>query len=261
MATPPGINQLDPGDFPALPDKEKLVRAINPFLGATAAALRAGLTFKENFYGHIKVLEVTCPEDWATPTLATGWAVLTTGVDPQPFAVRKTVSGDVQARGRLDWTAGGTPGGAQLIASLGADYAASHREVFDIFATDGANYVPATISINSAGELRWETISAGYRALSFSGDVWWSASNRAPPSWPVPVDFALPDTFTAKPGAVLVLRCEETGSNAPVGAVSVDGWTLVTSRAEESRQVIRLPRVNGLAAGYRYRLTLLVLPE
>ena len=59
MATPPGVKELDAKDFPALPDGEKLARALNPFLSATAQALRAGLTFRENFAGVLKVLEVT----------------------------------------------------------------------------------------------------------------------------------------------------------------------------------------------------------
>lgn len=262
MAAPPGVTQLDPGDFPNLPDRERLVRALNPFLQATSSALQAGLTFGENFAAFVKAVEVTCPEDWRTPTMGAGWSgTFAAATDPQPMSFRKRPDGKVEVRGRADYPSG-TPTSGAALATLGSVYAPAHRETFDVYATDGTTYTPASLQVSpGTGAITWIASAGGYRGLSFSGDVWWMAADRTPLAWDTPVDFSLPATFPGKPGAVLLLRAEELGSGAPIAAVSVDGWRLQTNTGADGKQIVRLPRVNGLTPGLKYRLTLLVLPE
>lgn len=264
MATPPPKKTLTLEDVPGAPGwLEKLLGPLNTALRASAEALERGLTFRENFSGEVRQVDVTPPEEWFTPTLALGWSSSVSGTDPQPFSLRKTFSGKVEARGRLDWTSGGTPSSAQLISSLASMYAPSHREVFDIYGFDSAlAYKPSTVSINAAGEIRWETPSGGFRNMSFSGDVWWTAADSSPPRWASPLEVRLgtpQQRFVGRPGAVLCLSARRKQSPDKGAVVSAIDWSPLPG--ERGEMGIRIHRVWGLAPGVGYTLTLLVLPE
>lgn len=259
MAAPPTISRLDQADLPNMPDADRLMRALNPFMGSTVSALARGLTFRENFACALKTLEVTAPDDWKPLDISTYG--LTPQTDPSVIPERlpsaKWLNGDVLLRGLAKHRATNIMGYAQAIAKLPAGlfgfgyqvtYYAGTASVLDSNGDTGLIFIAGSSATPS-------------EVVSFDGIRLTPRKGTAPPQWTAPVEFTVPDGFPGKPGAVLVWRCEELGRGAPIEGVAVPGFQLVASRDDEKRQIIRLPRITGLTPTLKYRLTLLILPE
>lgn len=82
---------------------------------------------------------------------------------------------------------------------------------------------------------------------------------HSPKPWPKPVQMVLGEKGKPFPGdvqEVRVIKVERKDGNLP-GPVSVEGWQ-AGPIGEDGRRTLTLPRVNGLAPGVRYTLTLLI---
>lgn len=257
MAPPPPKRLLTKDDAPGAPDwLDRLLGPLNAFVGPTATALGQNLTFRENFAGEVRTVDLLCPEDWVTPTLSAGWSSTIAGTSPRPLSYRKTFDGKVEVRGRFTFSTGVPSASAPVIEFPSEGWLPDRREVFDAFSSP-----PAVLSAFGTA-LRWE--SGGYTNVSASGDVFWMASDRTPPRWATPVDVKLgapQRAFPGRPGSVQVLRATVQGSpTAPAVVTAIDAEFINLERAREAPGV-RIHRVWGLVPGVRYTLTLLVLPE
>lgn len=236
---------------------EGVLLPLNAFIKPTAEALSQGLTFRENFAGEVRVVEVTPEEDWVTPAMSDGWEAVT---DAPAMAYRKLLDGTVQVRGRASY-ASGTPSAQDAIIPIPSGWEPEGREVFDCYGTAGGVYTPAVLTCHTEA-LRW--ITGGYTNLSVSGDVWWTASDRTPPRWTRPVDVKLGSPqkpFRGKPGAVIPLFARKKSSaTAPAVAAHVD-WTAINLERQASAPGVRIHRIWGLEPAVEYAVTLLILPE
>lgn len=263
MAPPPPKRLLSKEDAPGAPEwLERLLGPLNAFINPAATALGQGLTFRENFAGEVRTVDVLCPEEWVAVSdeasgLGAGWSVnITTSASPRLLSYRKTQDGMVEVRGRVTFSTG-TPTGANPIINFpNAGWLPDRREVFDAFST-----TPAILSAFGTS-LKWE--SGGFTNISTSGDVFWMASDRSPPRWATPVDVKLGTAqhpFPGRPGSVQVLRATVQGNlTAPAVVTALDAEFINLERAKASPGV-RIHRVWGLVPGMRYTLTILVLPE
>lgn len=261
MATPPPNKTITSEDVPGAPGwLDRLLDPLNAHMRSVASALERGLTQRENAAGEERVVTITVPEDWVTPTLASGWAAVG-GTAPRPLQYRKTWDGKVEVRGRVDYPTG-TPATSATIFTLPTGYAPDLREIFDCRAADGAlAYSPATLSAYD-GAVRWE--AGGHRNLSASGDVWWMASDRTPPRWETPVDVRLGSAqrpFPGKPGSVDVRSVVLPGNPSAAAFASGIDWTPIAPERGQRVNGIRIHRVWGLTPGLTYSLTLFISPE
>lgn len=257
MAAPPPKRLISTDEIQDAPSWiEKVVSPINAFLKATSAALDRGLTLRENFAGEVRVVEVTPPEDWVTPTLSTGWSAVT---DAPTLAYRKLLDGTVEVRGRA--TRGSAPTVQDPIIPIPVGWEPEGREVFDCYATVAGTYTPAVMTCHT-GALRW--LTGGYTNMSLSGDVAWTASDRTPPRWATPVDVKLGTEqapFPGRPGFVTVLRCKQKRDASLPAPVAHLDWEPVNLERQKSAPGLRIHRVWGLEPGITYLITLHVAPE
>jgi hypothetical protein len=105
---------------------------------------------------------------------------------------------------------------------------------------------------NVAGEVRTVDVVAPTEA---------AFTAHSPPAWPKPVDVEL-GQGRRFPGAVQEVRVVKVTRADGVlpGPVDVTGW-LDVQPGRDGKRLLRFPRMNGLAPGVRYRLTLLILAE
>lgn len=258
MAPPPPKKTVTREDAPGAPEwVERLVAPINAFMSPTAAALARGLTFRENFAGEVKTVEVTPPEDWEAVTFAAGSGFLSPIGPNRQLEVRKTQDGTVKARGVFGPT-GGAPVAGTLISALSAALVSDEREIFPVY-TEAPSSI-GSLSISSTG-LRFESGNAG--AIAVTG-LEWMAADRRPPRWATPVDVRLgteQTPFPGRPGAVHILDAREKGFVLnPVVITGLD-WVAINMEKQKNAPGVRLHRVWGLSPGITYTLRLLILPE
>lgn len=254
MAAPPPDRKLNTDDIPEAPSwLGKLVLPLNSFIAPVAAALKAGLTFKENFAGEVKTVTVTPPDDWTylTSGFGGGWS-LYDGTN-FPVAYRKTEHGEVVWRGLVK---GGALGfGAPVVSFTGAlaGLAPVNKHPFAVV----SNYAFGSAEVQTGG-LYAAVGSAAW--FGFDG-VQYMASDRTPPRWATPVTVKLgtpQKPYAGRPATVIVLSArQQNAPTAPVAVSAID-WTATTS---DKSTAIQVWRVWGLAPGVAYSLTLAILPE
>lgn len=259
MAAPPPKKTVTREDAPGAPEwVDRLVAPINAFMMPTAAALARGLTFRENFSGEVKTVEVTPPEDWELAPLGTGWAY---HGDPAfsggSAYVRKGITGEVETRGLVRRTSGS----ATLIVPYANPGTYTPGSGNAQFRPTRANDADASVVIEPIG-IYFRTGSAA-SWVSLDG-LRWQAADRRPPRWATPVDVRLgteQTPFPGRPGAVFLLDARQKGAvGTPVVVTGLD-WGAINLEKQRNAPGVRLHRVWGLSPGITYTLRLLILPE
>lgn len=257
MAPPPPKRLLTKDDAPGAPEwLDRILGPLNAFIGPSATALTQNLTFRENFAGETRTVDILCPDDWVllAPFLTNGWSVNTSAGRPAA-AIRKSLDGTISLRGAVARGAGAPVAGSSILTwPLG--YEPDGRRTYG-FATDtglgAAEATAASLLYFSGG-----TVTYPLDEMRFA------AANGTPPRWDTPIDVKLGTPqrpFPGRPGSVQVLRATVQGSpTAPAVVTSIDVEFINLERAKDAPGV-RIHRVWGLVPGVRYTLTLLVLPE
>lgn len=257
MAPPPPKRAITVDDAPGAPGwLEGVLSPINAFLKPTADALSQGLTFRENFSGEVKVVELTPPEDWIGIPYDSNWTDF--GGSIQPFEYRKALDGTVKLRGSFKWTGGGSPSAGTRISPLTAALVTAAKETFGVITE--SPFAAGALSVRPDG-LFFE--SGNVAAVSTSG-LEWGAAERAAPRWESPVEVKLgapQRPFPGRPGTVILLGCrKKVETTAPAVVTAID-WTAANLERAKASPAIRIHRVWGLVPSVTYLLTLLILPE
>lgn len=257
MAPPPPKRLLSKEDAPGAPEwLERLLGPLNAFINPAATALGQGLTFRENFAGEVRTVDVLCPDDWVllAPFLTNGWAVNTNAGRPAA-AIRKALDGTVSLRGTLA-RAAGAPAAGSSILTWPSGYEPDGRRTYGFATNTGLGAAEAT-----TGNLLY--FSGGVATYPLD-EMRYAAANGTPVRWATPVDVKLGTAqrpFPGRPGSVQVLRATVQGNlTAPAVVTALDAEFINLERAKASPGV-RIHRVWGLVPGVRYTLTILVLPE
>lgn len=238
MAKPPSLRSIDVATLPGLPEGDKLLESLNPFMGQVGAAFAQGLTFRENFACEVKDVQVEAPDDWTPVAFEGAWDNL--GAPWETCAWRKDEAGVVRLRGVA---AGGAAPSAVLTLPAHCAPAAA------VSLPANGNNAFASLEVTAAGTVN---LVAGAPGVSLRGHF--EAADRTPPAWPSPLKLALDARFPGKPTGLLVLNAREK-SGAGVGGVSADWEPAVV----DGRQGVKVRRFSGLAPGRKYTLSLLVL--
>jgi len=253
MSKAPQLKRLSREDFVGLsPDVmagvDKLIYALNPFLSDVTAGLNRGLSFQENFAAVVKDVEFTVPDDWMPVQLLNGFSQAGSPDFPKVPAIRKADDGMVYVRGLLQRSS--TPSGYTDILMMPSSYAPETGLYALARCFDGAGSVVAL----PGGTLQWRSGST----VSFSLDqVQWMAADRRPPAFPAPFPLILNvDELPAAPSGCVVLRCLDI-TDKQIQPAPSPGIVWEPSTAD-SKKVLRLLRVQGLAVGRKYRVTLFV---
>lgn len=253
MATPPPKKSVTREDAPGAPEwVDRLLAPLNAFMVPTAAALAQGLTFRENFAGEVRTVEVTPPDDWVPLTLANSWTRNASYVAP---AYRQTMDGTVVMRGVL------TRSSAPALASSVVTNLPAPDGTQPVVVVSDAGLAMADVSGTASGTLAY--YAGGIVRFTLSG-VRYTAANRAPVRWEDPVDVKLGTAqtpFPGKPGSVLVVGVHQKNDTAaPVVVTGLD-WSPVNLERQKSAPGVRIHRVWGLSPNVTYTLRLLILPE
>jgi hypothetical protein len=244
VAKPPSVRSINKEDAQDVPDG--LLLPLNTFLSQTHAALSAGLSFRDNFAGEVKTVQVECPEDWTAVTaFNAGWSAYGEAAKYHQPGYRIREDGDGELRG------------------IGACAAATLTPMFTLpealwperetsFAVEHNSGV-ARGRVQQDGSVFIHATAAGY---AFLDGVRFGRALKGPAVWASPLKLALGEKFPGKPTGLLVLNAREK-TGLPVGSVSAD-WEPASI---EGRQGVKVRRFNGLAPGRKYALTLLVLGE
>lgn len=250
MARTLPVTKIDENDCPDLPGKsrEQLLRPLNQDLQVLGAALAGGLTLG-NLRCEVVEVPVIGPDEWVPLTLGADWGPsLDTGGPPPAW--RYSVDGLwVELRGAVRWTSGGSPSAGSLIAT-GLPPSRRWRHVVD--ASNGFGRVDT-----DSGSLRYQVGTA--TDFSLAG-VRYEVVAPSLPAWASPVTFVLGEVGrppVGRPDAVFVLEVTRPDRGIP-GPVSIEGWQ-PGPLSDDKRSTVRLRRINGLAQGVKYVLTLLVI--
>lgn len=259
MAPPPPKKTVTREDAPGAPEwVERLVAPINAFMMPTAAALSRGLTYRENFAGEVKTVEVTPPEDWTEIPLGPGWSYHGDSAFSAGRAyIRKGVGGEVETRGLVRRTSGS----AGLMVSYAATGPYSPGTGNAQFRSTRANDADASVVIDPVGIYLRTGSAASWVSLD---GFRWQAADRKPPRWEAPVDVRLgteQTPFPGRPGSVHVLDVRQKGFVLNPTVITGLDWTAVNLEKQKNAPGVRLHRVWGLAPGTTYTLRLLILPE
>lgn len=260
MAAPPPKKAMTREDVPGAPEwVDRLMAPLNAFMTPVGAALARGLTFRENFAGEVKTVEVTPPDDWV-PFGATGDVRYGPGWEQFPASTfetpawRKAVHGKVRLRGIIRKPTPAAVAGETMLSGLPGAHGQG-RHAVDMAGAYG--FVESTLD----GRI---VFGAGNQGLVSLADIEYEASDRTPPRWAKPVDVRLgteQTPYPGRPGSVFILDVRQKSiPTTPVVVTGLD-WGAVNLEKQRSAPGVRLYRVWGLTPGTTYTLRLLILPE
>ena len=262
MAKAPSVNRIVREAFANLSPElrsgiDSLLGSLNPFMTEVTAALTNGLTFRENFAGEIRTVDITPEEDWKQfPFASSNWTNY--GGSERAFEYRKTFDGVIKTRGSFKWVGGGTPAAGTKISNLNEAMVTGKEETMMILCQSPASV--GHVKITPTG-LFYE--SGQVVALSSTG-LEWTAQNRNPARWDKPIDVALgrkDKPYLGRPGMVHILRVIQIDDPTKAAFVTCLDWTPIYSSNSRIVKGIRLHKAWGLMPGIKYRVTMLVSPE
>lgn len=253
MSPPPPKKTLSKEDVPGAPAwVEGLFGPLNAFILPTTSGLDRGLTFRENFAGEVRTVDLVVPDDWTPMATVGAWIPATGG--RQASRWRKLSNGDVQVQLAVQRL--GAPGGIEPIA-VGLPPADG---VYSFPCVTPGGY--GSMDVNPSGQVVY---TAGGSSL-FISNAQYTAIDRTPARWAAPVDVRLGSPqkpFPGKPGQVMVLSAMPKASLA--GPSMVSGWDITPINLSENSKKptpgIRIHNVWGLLPRVAYTLTLAVFPE
>lgn len=240
MATFPESSQLRESDVrtPA-----QLLRALNGFIQPVEAALRKGLTLRDNAACHLRTMEVAVPAEWVPITsLLNEWKQSPDKSRPL-VAWRKRDDGMAEIQGALE----GVRFGYSAFAISDVIWPASTESRPCVSPNPNSSY-----DIARNGQVI--IYGTGLQVLQ---PVAYPCANSAPATWTKPLEIQLPVSFTGKPSYVLPVYAEDS-KGAAIGPLSCHGWTQRLD-TNTKQYTVTIPRVFGLLPLRTYRVTIAVL--
>lgn len=239
------------------PETLKYHERVSPFIDSTITALAANTDFVRVTRDPIWV-EV--PDDWVQLVAAdmrNSWQLYPSNASPTAtyrLALRKDMSGEVEARGLAIPPAVGTLG---VAFAWPTGYAPTQEEIFTL--RGEAQTVEARTKTTGADVTKRNLDAGGAPAqgwVSFSG-LRFTALDRLPPAWGGAWPIFIP--WGGAPGTVVVVAQRLDAANRlTTERLTLHGWW--ADAVGQSVPGFNLTRVPGLAPRNTYALTVYVLP-
>lgn len=245
-------------------DPQRLLYALNQFMGPTHQALNRQLTFGENFKATVKDVRFAMPSDAPWRTVATSGSVdpvfknSWTDEDSATYhhaAICMLPTGRVRLRGLID---AGTLGSAAFTLPTG--WRSNRKQWFAVGCeVDGASPTPGFVTIDASGNVT--PVYGDNASFSLDGIEFQAVGTVAPPDafsgsaggrvWPLIESHGLGRCRSVIPVACV---CKDAKPSQSVGDFTVD-WE------DKGDGQIRIRSVWGLQWGQTYTLRLLMFAE
>lgn len=240
MATAPNRLNVALDQIPDAPEWfHKVLESLNPFTQQVSAALRQGITFRENVLSELKLVKFRAPGPvWTSPTLLNGWLDYGGGYGPPAFTTEE--SGFIQGRGAVK---SGTAGSAIAVFPSGPPL----TQYFPAIVGSGQG----AIAVLPNGTLYSDNSYAASTSYVSLDAVRFRPANPSPPvapttnGWPLIVQHSLPTVEEVR-------VCKVYSPDIPAGSLKGDprfDWELA-----EGGVVLR--NVYGLVEGRNYEVAL-----
>jgi hypothetical protein len=255
MATPPNVPAFDKSRFPELAGYHGLLEL---FFKDTAAALRSGLTLRENVAALVRgPLTVKVPDDWrdiAASEMRNSWHLYPSDGSPTAayrLRVRKELDGMVEVAGL---TIPPTPTSLGVAFVWPSGYVPHQEEIFGLQAE--GEWVEVRSASTGPNVTRRQGVAAQPQGwVSLSG-MRFRATDRTPVAWSAP--FPLFFAWEKLPALVLVdaVKVDSNGRAAGVHQTAVAEWQQALQGGKPGFSITRIP---GLTPTTSYSVTVWAL--
>lgn len=236
-----------------LKDARFLLAAFNRLQQETATILNGGSTLANAWRVVFPAVEVVVPDDWVPLAAINGFSdfVGNLAVRKCPFTKRVEVREGVN-RGA------GAPAAGTVIANLPAGFGPASYGVRVADAGGGhGTYDLNPASGGTPAQLRWQSGTPTATFWLNAGS--WHPDDYSLPSWAKPLQLRLTDKRVTPATVVRLVLCVARTQDGSAGIISTatfpGAFVQPPTRAGEPHLLV-LPRIDGLKAGLRYRLTL-----
>jgi hypothetical protein len=248
---------LEVQDLLGVQRPDRLLQLVNRLQAEAAATLNgteAGGAVLANLR-HVLLAdkEVITPDDWAALTPANGFADAGPAGGYGALGVRKSPDGLVQLRETVSRGAG-APALFTSIATMPSIFAppASVRR-----AGEATGNTLGGWQVTASGAVQW---LFGNPTAGFTVAGSWQAADPTLPAWPSPLRLKVRSRATVR-RVFVEARTASGGEEGLQAPCTVTGARIEAPATPGESPVLLIPRVDGLRALTRYRLTILVLVE